>query len=79
MEEDHKFDTISGYFDRMKKVFQIHQETLSDIDQKLNQLIKRRQDREKAGVPFLKKMQEYNHAKKAEEVLRINLEAEKKE
>jgi len=40
--EDKKFDTISGYFDRMKKVFQIHQETLGDIDQKLNQLMKRR-------------------------------------
>ena len=47
--EDEKFDKMSGYFDRMKKVFQIHQETLGDIDQKLNQLMKRRQDRENAG------------------------------
>lgn len=67
--EDKKFDELSGYFDRMKKVFQVHNETISEIENKLVLLTKRRHDREKGDMTdeqLQKAIQEFELQKSAE-------------
>jgi len=50
---DDRFDKLNGLLEGMKKIFSIQVETLSEIEFKVNQLSKRKEQREKQGPSFL--------------------------
>lgn len=54
--EDDRFDKLNGLLEGMKKIFAIQVETLSEILSKVNQLSKRKEQREKKGPSFFIKM-----------------------
>ena len=43
-------------FERMKKVFNIQMESLSSLDQRVGELVKRRKDREEKGFSHLSEL-----------------------
>ena len=72
--EDKNFDKLNGLLEGMKKIFSIQVETLSEIEFKVNQLSKRKDQREKLGPSFLINMQKYEIQKELEARLKLDKE-----
>jgi len=76
-QEDAKYERIMTSFDRLKKSLTHQHESLIEIDIKVGNLIKRRQEREAAGPEYFRLLQFAKKARELQEEFNKNQERDK--